>query len=62
MALALKQTNWSWNQIKGMEINPHTYGHFICDKEARKIQSKKTKESSTNSIAQTDYLQIEGCK
>jgi hypothetical protein len=30
-----------WNRIEGTEMNPHTYGHLIFDKEAKTIQWKK---------------------
>jgi hypothetical protein len=48
-AIAIK-TAWSlhrdrqiyhWNRIEDSEINPHTYGHVIFDKEAKTIQWKK---------------------
>ena len=27
-----------WNRIEDPEMNPHTYGHLIFDKEAKTIQ------------------------
>jgi hypothetical protein len=30
-----------WTRIKDPEMNPHTYGHLIFEKEAKTIQWKK---------------------
>ena len=30
-----------WNQIKDLDINPHTYEHLIFDKEAKNIKWRK---------------------
>ena len=40
-----------WNGIEDAEMNPHTYGHLICDKEANTIQWKKA--FSTNGAGTT---------
>lgn len=41
---------------KNLNINAHTYGHLIFDKEARNIH--QTKESSTNGASQTECLML----
>jgi hypothetical protein len=30
-----------WNKMEDREMNPHTYGHLVCDKGAKTIQWKK---------------------
>jgi hypothetical protein len=48
--------------IEVTEINPHTYGHLIFDKEAKSTQWKKKKASSTNNAGLTGRLHVEECK
>jgi hypothetical protein len=42
MVLVQKQVS-QWNRIEDPEANPHTFGHLIFDKEAKRIQWKKRK-------------------
>jgi hypothetical protein len=30
-----------WNRLENTEISPDTYGHLVCEKEAKSIQWKK---------------------
>jgi hypothetical protein len=46
MLLAQERQFDQWNIIEDPEINPHTYGHFVFDKEAQTIQYKS--ESNFN--------------
>lgn len=47
-----------WNRLKDPEINPHTYGHLVFDKEARTIQWKN-ESIFNNSAGLTGYLHVE---
>ena len=46
------------NTIKYPEINPHTYGHLMFDKQAKTIQQKK-EASSTNLVGLNAYPHVE---
>ena len=41
MVLAQKQKYRSVEQNRNPEMNPHTYGHLIFDKEGKNIQWRK---------------------
>ena len=53
--MVLVQTD-QWNKIEDLEINPHTCGHLIFDKEAKTIQWEKKTTFSTNGAGLTGGL------
>jgi hypothetical protein len=46
-----RQVN-QWSRIEDPEINPHTYGHLILDKEAKTIQWEKREHSQQMVLVQ----------
>jgi hypothetical protein len=50
-----------WNRIEDPEINQHTYGHLIFDKESKTIQWKET-AFSINGAGSTGSYHLEECK
>jgi hypothetical protein len=44
---------YQWNRIEDPEMDPHTYGHLIFDKDAKTIQWDKMTAFSTNGAGST---------
>jgi hypothetical protein len=51
-----------WNRIEDPEINPHSYGHLIFDKEAKTHTVEKKKAFSINGAGLTGGQHAEECK
>ena len=49
-----------WNRIEDPEMNPHTYGHLIFDRELKLSSGKKT-AFSTNGAGTTGSYHVEEC-
>ena len=50
-----------WSRTEDPEMNPHTYGHLIFDKEAKTIQWKKTAFSKSGAGTTGGY-HVEECE
>jgi hypothetical protein len=55
-----RQAN-QWNRTEESEINPHTYGHLIFNKEAKTKQWKK-ESTLSNGAGLTGGVHVEECK
>ena len=51
-----------WNLIEDPDVNRHIFEHLIFDKEAKIIQWKKMKASSTHGAGITGCQHVEECK
>jgi hypothetical protein len=50
-----------WNRTEDSEMNSHTFGHLIFDKEVKTIQWKNS-AVSTNGAGSTGSQHVEECK
>jgi hypothetical protein len=60
MVLVQRQVD-QWSRIEDSEINTHTYGHLIFERELKTPSGKKT-AFSTNGAGSTGGWHVEECK
>jgi hypothetical protein len=48
-----------WNLMKDPEVNLHTYGHLLFDKEAKTYSGEKKKNIFNNGLGLTGSLYLE---
>jgi hypothetical protein len=62
MAFVQRQEVDQWNRIEDPEMNPHTYGHLIIDKESKAIQWKKDSIFTKFPCFNWKFTILEECK